>query len=222
MTEAAPPHPAAYSPTVLVVMGNFIKDEAVRVGVPLVKIRVLDPMAGIGRVHWLPGKTTGVEIEPEWARQSVGTEVGDATKLRFRSDSFDVIAVSPVYGNRMADHHEAKDPSRRRSYRHDLGRMPTLGSSGVLPFGDQYKVLHEQAWAEATRVLRADGLFLLNVSDFIRGGHVVKVAEWHAYALLRLGYRFESVVHVDTQGMRHGKNRELRVDGELIFAMRAP
>ena len=207
-------------------MRLLIIGEATRQGLDVGKVRVLDPMAGIGRVHDLPGKTVGIELEPEWASQHPETKVGDALHLPFRPGRFDVICVSPAYGNRFADHHEAKDGSRRRSYRHDLGRMPTEGSSTVLHWGPKYREFHEAAWAEATRVLMPGGLFVLNVSDFVSGSRgrdgddVVLVAEWHLAVLFRLGYRLESATTVATPRMRDGANGDRRVDGELVVALR--
>lgn len=105
-------HPAPYPAYVLDRLAMMLRAEQRRRGLvrPLV---VLDPMAGIGRVHDLPARvaiTFGVEIEPEWANQRIGTTVGDATALPANwTNNFDAVVVSPVYGNRMSDHHEAKD-----------------------------------------------------------------------------------------------------------------
>jgi hypothetical protein len=77
-------------------MDGWIRMEAFWLGKRLDKVRVLDPMAGVGRVHRLPGKTFGVELEAEWADQANGPMyVGDCRQLPWRRNSFDVIAVSP-------------------------------------------------------------------------------------------------------------------------------
>ncbi len=77
------------------------------------KVRVLDPFAGIGRIHDLPRRTcdtVGVELEPEWASARSATIVGDATQLPAEwTRTFDAVATSPCYANRLADSHEAKD-----------------------------------------------------------------------------------------------------------------
>lgn len=73
---------------------------------------VLDPFAGVGTIHQLrPEFTTiGVEIEPEWANQSQYTLVGDSTKMNdWWTEKFQAVVTSPTYGNRMADHHDAKE-----------------------------------------------------------------------------------------------------------------
>jgi SAM-dependent methyltransferase len=72
-------------------------------------LRVLDPFAGVGRVHQLPVElpllTVGVELEHEWAAAG-GSLCGDATALPFADESFDAVATSPCYGNRMADSYD--------------------------------------------------------------------------------------------------------------------
>jgi hypothetical protein len=214
-------HPAPYSHGVLVAMRRLLADEAARCHTSPASLRILDPMAGIGRVHQLPGKTVGVELEPEWADQHPKTKLGDATCLPFRrSTRFDVICVSPAYGNRFADHHEAKDGSERRSYTHDLGRQLSPGSTCNLHWGPKYRELHERIWTEVTRFLKPEGLFILNVSDFIAKRERVPVAEWHLCCLFNMGYHVESIETVATKRMRKGENHAARVDGELIAALR--
>lgn len=100
-------HPAPFSLPVLDYIATVLEEEAELRNKK--KLRVLDPFAGIGRIHDLPHDTVGVELEPEWAQQHPKTEVGDATNMRFRAKSFDVVAYSPCYGNRMADSHNNKD-----------------------------------------------------------------------------------------------------------------
>lgn len=223
-------------------------------------IRVLDPFAGVGGIHALAfgndeiGITTvGVELEPEWAAADPRTIVGDATALPFADSSFDCVATSPCYGNRVADHHDAKDAckncngsgmaqiggpgsgirgvetckmckgrklSKRNTYRHTLGRKLTDGSAGAMQWGKEYRRLHEKAWDEVARVLKPNGLFLLNVSNHIRKGEEVRVAEWHLGAVLERPFALLDVQRIGTPRQRLGQNRELRVDGELLIALR--
>lgn len=215
-------HPAPYSPEVIDAMATLVAAEAQRLDLDPDQLTILDPMAGIGLVHQLRGRTFGVELEPEWSDQHAGNQVGDARHLPFDADRFHVVAVSPAYGNRMADHHDAKDDSRRIGYKFALGRMPSPGSSTVLHYGQPYRDLHVAAWAEATRVLVPGGLFVLNCKDFIRHGKVMNVSEWHMVALFNLGYRLESATTVGTRGMKFGANRDARVEGELVVALRSP
>ncbi len=206
-----PPHPARVSPkvlnTIVVVLG----------GRP--ELRVLDPFAGVGTIHALPYWTVGVEIEREWAAADHRTFVGDATALPFDAASFDAVVTSPCYGNRMADHHEARDPSLRHTYRHYLGRPLSPDSAGALQWGDAYREMHRRAWIEVFRVLRPGALCLVVISDHVRKGQRQRVVDWHLSTLLDIGFSVEQVLSVGTRRLRHGANAGLRVVGEKILVV---
>lgn len=188
---------------------------------------VLDPMAGVGNVHKLATatrRTVGVEIEPEWAAAHPDTMVGNCLRLPFGRASFDAVFTSPCYGNRLADHHRAADPSVRRSYTHDLQhvtgdpeRRLHADNSGTLPATrDDYWRFHALAWAEVHRVLRPGGRFVLNVSDFIRRGAVVPVVERHCDLVLLGGFTLVKEFRVTTRRMRYGANNQVRVPTESV------
>jgi tRNA G10 N-methylase Trm11 len=208
-------HPAVFSPIILDVAAELLSKH-----VPPGAL-LLDPFAGTGRVHQLDHyRTIGVEIEPEWAELHPATMVGDATELPLADAEVDAVVTSPTYGNRMADHHEARDGSYRRTYRHALGRPLTRGNSGSLQWGDRYRDLHEQAWSEVRRVLRAGGFLLLNVKDHQRCGRRAEVCAWHLAVLDRLGFTLTATVEVDTNGFRYGANRAVRYP-EMLFLLTA-
>lgn len=216
-TTTVPAHPAKFTASILDVVAGLLA-ERVPTGA-----RILDPFAGVGGVHALAGyDTVGVELEPEWAAAHPQTLVGDATALPFEDASFDAIVTSPTYGNRMADHHEAKDASHRRTYRHLLGRMPSEGSTATLQWGREYRALHRHAWTEACRVVRPGGWAFVNVSDHIRKGEQVPVVDWHVGALALAGFIVADTVVVPTPRMRYGANAEKRVDGEAVIVARKP
>lgn len=108
--DATRTNPARFGPEILVVIQEMIGDR-----LPL-GARILDPFAGSGRVHdlrpWF--KTYGVELEPEWVEQGP-TAIGDSRQLAriLRLNRFPKrymgIVTSPCFGNRMADHHNAKE-----------------------------------------------------------------------------------------------------------------
>lgn len=216
-------HPAKYSPEVMAVLRARI----------LAVIRphglVLDPFGGVGRIHDVCSGSyavsCAVEIEPEWADQSrlLGlTYCADflAWADECHPDAFDVVATSCTYGNRMADHHNAKDDSKRITYKHKLGRDLTPGNSGALQFGDEYKLFHLRAWTRVKKVLKPGGTFLLNVSDFVRKGEVVPVTAWHKQAITALGFQFIREFHVETRRMGFGANGKARVPYEVIYEFR--
>lgn len=236
------PHPAKFSPEVLEVLDRWVEPGW----------RVLDPFAGTGLIHTLDqAETWGVEIEPEWATMHPRTIVGDALRLPFADDSFDAIATSPTYGNRMADSHDAKERCRacagsgsvggyetgnwttcekckgagrrdykRLTYTHQLGRKPHPNSSATMQWGPKYRAFHEKAWAEADRVLKPGGLFLLNVSDHIRNHAIEPVCDWHIEHLESIGYAVARIANPQTKRMGFGANREARVDAEMVCALR--
>lgn len=186
--------------------------------------RLLDPFAGVGRVHSLvegrATKSVGVEIEPEWADMHPDTIVGNALSLPFPDNSFDGLVTSPCYGNRMADHHNAQDGSRRYSYRHVLGRPLHPANSGQMQWGDRYREFHTAAWDECLRVLKPDSIIVINTSNHIRGGVEQYVTEFHMKHFLDRGCAVLDLDMVNTARMRHGANREVRPKYENVFALR--
>ena len=234
-----PEHPAKFSRSVLAALSHALSEEVL--GRPYYEVyppvfgdqtlgglRVLDPFAGTGLIHVLqdysytsPFQTWGVELEPEWAAYHPRTIVGDARELPFPDATLDVIATSCVYGNRMSDHHNARDDSVRHTYRHMLGRELSPGNAGELQWGEQYRKFHTTVWRECWRVLRPGGLILMNIKDHVRAGRVIEVAAWHQTELER-NFTIETVEHVDTPGFRRGANRDTRVEGEVIIHGRKP
>ena len=107
--------------------------------------------------------------------QREGTAVGSALKTGYDAEYFDAVVTSPCFGNRMADHHNAKDNSKRHTYRHYLGRELTKGSAAGMQWGEEYKHFHTEAWLEAKRVLKRQ---LAHQVDLIKvmatGGRLTK------------------------------------------------
>lgn len=208
-------HPAPFSRALLPVFAEVLDGAKT----------VLDPFAGIGRIHELERwgyDTVGVEIEPEWAARHERTKVGDALALDFGDESFDAVCTSPTYGNRMADHHDARDASTRRSYRHDLGRPLHKHNSGRLQWGTAYRECHEQAWEEAWRVVRAGGKLMLNIKDHVRNGRRQFVAGWHVTTLCRMGFTLLQHREVATPAMRAGENSDLRYPEQVYAFVKDP
>lgn len=203
-------HPCKFSDSVLDVMRPYLK------GV----YPILDPFAGVGKIRQVNLNVFTNEIEPEWARAGRASTIGNALALPYAADTFAAIVTSPTYANRMADHHNARDGSKRITYTHVLGRQLHPDNSGALAWGAKYRGFHMLAWMECRRVLRPGGLFLLNISDHIRAGVVIPVSAWHVAFLEQIGFRVEGDHKVMTRRMKRGQNAELRVDYEHVYVLR--
>ncbi len=219
-----PNHPAKFSESIMDILRAELALEQEHRGHD--DLVVLDPFAGTGRVHLLAGPgiyTRGIEIEPEWAAMHERTICGDSRKIRWADATFDAIVTSPTYGNRMADHHNAKDGSKRFSYRHVLGRALTEGNSGMMQWGKPYRDLHSLVWLECNRVLKPGGIILLNISDHIRKNELVGVTDWHVTVLTSdFGFNVEAWERIPTRRMKMGANRNTRVEHESVIKFRRP
>ena len=203
-------HPAKYSDVLLPVFDRFLPDDT---------HNILDPFAGTGKLRKIRPNCVLLEIEPEWASIS-GAVVGDATKMPFDDLFFDAVCTSPTYANRMADSFEDKQPDKkykRNTYRHALGRKLSENNSGGMQWGDKYKTLHIDAWKESFRVLKLNGVFVLNISDHIRKGETVHVTQWHIESLIKIGFKQTDHIKVPTKRQRFGQNGNLRVAHESVL-----
>lgn len=218
------PHPAKFNAALLAELARLIWLEAHRLRRARRPVRVLDPFGGTGRLQWCAGGPVHVvagDLELEWLTQAPGDTVrADACRLPFGDDTFDVVATSPTYGNRMADRYDGRDGSRRHTYRIDLDRMPTAGSSAVMQWGDEYRQLHAQAWAEAARIIRPGGLLIVNVKDHKRRGEWQQVPAWHADAMSSAGFDLEAELDVAVDGLRDGTNHDDRAEHEQLLVGR--
>ncbi len=191
---------------------------------------VLDIFGGVGKLalikeHGFTGKVVCNELEREWAETSPHNvdewHIGDAANMEWaKSNSFDAICTSPTYGNRMADHHNAKDGSKRVTYKHFLGRDLNEANTGRMQWGEKYRQKHLEIYKECGRVLKNGGLMIVNVSDHIRKGQVVNVVEWHKQALTNFGMKLIDEIKIETPRMGFGQNAKSRVQHECILVFK--
>jgi len=218
------PHPAKFSDEVIRTLSAiFTEHNITGTG--------FHPFAGVSKgvdVLESPERyIIGLELEPEWAEQKPGTVTGDVLKLAmlgFKPAMFDFAFWSPTYGNRMADHHVAKDDSRRHTYTHYIGRGLSEGNTGAMQWGDEYRAFHQGAYQRILWTVKPGGWVILNISDHIRKGQVQKVSAWHKGTLARLGVEWlpgsDGIYMVGTRRNRHGTNGEVRMLHEWVFVGR--
>ena len=252
MTITTARHPAAWNRKALTVAA----DRVVHI-LGEQPITVLDPFAGVGRVHELRDLgfvTVGGELEPEWVSASEHTIVADALQFPADDNAFDAVITSPCWGSRMADSHDAQERCSvcggrgceegcgtceyvnagpdshkvcracggagrrdyvRNTYRHALGRPLTPGSAGAMQFGPAYRHFHRDWLVEAMRLVRPEGVIVVNVANHIRAGAEVDVVGWWLGMMYGEGLLIRAVDWVPAAKLRHGANRDLRVDGEV-------
>lgn len=206
-----PKHPATFPWAVLAVLDRLLPADGL----------VLDPFAGVGTIHALGAtlagrRTVGVELEPEWAAAHPNTLVGDATALPFADDTFDAVATSPAYGNRMADSFVARDSGRRAFYSLALGRRLSPGSGTALQWGEAYRELHARATGEMVRVVKPGGLILVNIKDHRRNHEVVPVTDWWRETLQTAGSRWQRSIPIEAGGLRHLNGHSARPEVVLV------
>jgi SAM-dependent methyltransferase len=205
-------HPAKYSDCLLPIFLKYLKGANM----------VLDPFAGTGKLKDIIPKAILLEIEFEWASINNGI-VADSQYMPFRNEVFDAVCTSPTYGNRMADHfvdHQLDKNYIRSTYRNCLRRDLHINNSGRMQWGEKYRKLHINVWNECKRVLKNNGLLILNISDHIRNGKQIEVSKWHVDILKGLGFSLIEQIEVKTHRQRMGKNSELRVEYEYVFIFR--
>jgi len=205
-------HPARFSAALLPTMARYLRAGWL----------VLDPFAGVGglaRLGYTGARFVLNEIEWNVIANAQGKSrvAGNALTLPFASATFDAVVTSPTYGNRMADHHRARDASRRNTYYHAFGSALHADNTGAMQWGEAYRERHARAWSEAARVLKRGGLFVLNVSDHIRDGRRVYVSKWHLDTLRGMGLMLRACHAIKTPRNRYGANGQARCECEYVF-----
>lgn len=217
-------HPACFSPEIIAALTPILSE---------LDLPVHDPLAGTGeRLGRLCDELgldfTGTEIEEEFIVDE-RVSVGDSTQrdsypravagmpdVDPRNPGF-VVVTSPTYGNGMNDSFEAKDDSKRHTYRAALGRPLHANNTGGYGIRrgesamNTYWDLHRQAvrwWPDRA---------VVNVSDFIHSGAPFPLVDGWKRLLGEHGYAITDEIKVATKRQGFGANREARVETESIL-----
>jgi hypothetical protein len=206
------PHPCPYTDEILAAIAPILRAW---------RLPVHDPFAGEGRrlghlCDWFGLDFTGTELEPEFIVDR-RVRVGDSTRADTYPAGDYCITTSPGYPNGMADHFNARDGSRRHTYRQALGHPLHENNMG------RYTVRRGRR-AEANYWRIADqsvdhwpARAIVNVSDFLSSGNVYPLVDRWVALLASHGYRVIDMVQVATPRQRDGANGQLRVDAEAVI-----
>jgi hypothetical protein len=209
-------HPAKYTDSFISIFADLLKD----------RNNVLDPFAGTGKLGLIKqcgfsGTIYANEIEPEWINENLYDcdliTCQDAELLDYPPEYFDAIRTSPTYGNRMADHHKAKDGTKRNTYTHCLGRQLSGGNTGKMQWGVEYMEKHKRIYKHLYLLVKPNGLFICNIKNHIRNGKEINVKEFHENALISCGFIKTNEIFVETKGNGFGANSDKRTNGEYIL-----
>jgi hypothetical protein len=212
---AAVEHPARFSTELLPVLGNVLAAWF---------LPVFDCYAGTGeRLGQLCDEIglpySGTEIEPEFIVDR-RVRQGNATDASTYPTGPYVVCTSPTYPNGMSDHFQARDDSKRHTYRQALAT--TIGHDRPLDRNNtgRYGVRNAGIGRYWQLVNDAVGHWpnraVVNVKDFIVAGQVYPLDEKWQQLLVRHGYDIVERVEVACPGQRFGANRE-RVDHEVVL-----
>jgi hypothetical protein len=236
LTLAEKHHPAKFSASVLATMTDLFANwlgvyPARYLPEPL---KVLDPYAGVGWIHRLASLqmvTFAAEIEHPWAvnhGHAGRTVQADADRLPYRDGTFDAIATSAVYENRMRDHHDARDASARMTYTHQYRKLvgdvrASLHPHNMGAMSDaRYRATAQNHLAEFKRVTVGGGLLFLNMSNSIRDETETNTVEQWLNWLSLARCWIREVRPVSTSRLQYGANYDARVEHEVIIVAQFP
>lgn len=218
-------HPAQFSPSIL---------EALRPIIASYGVHVHDPFAGPGiRLGRLCDEVgvgfSGTEIEAPYITDP-RVRPGDSTDPETYPPSCPpsgpwIVVTSPVYPNGMTDHFDAKDGSRRHTYRQGLAEIlgydVPLHPNNMGRWGNCHRRsmrVEAEHWRIARECVRWwPTEVVLNVKDVVARDYRVDVTTEWAMILQGAGYAITMEQTVATPGQRDGANGALRADHETII-----
>lgn len=216
MTTKFPKYPDAFHRNELELVAKYLRPGAL----------ILDPMAGLGGVHYLRHlvdevKTVGVEIEPEWSSHPFticADSTRDLVKL-FGVNRFDAIVSVPPIGNYTS---KPSPTPRLSTYRDALGRpLHPRNAARFFFHNDQHKELLADIWRQSVEVLKPGGHVYFLGRSFFRRQRNQDGTMFHLQTLHDLGL-WESWVEPVKYGFYGGLNGHHRVQNPYLCVMEKP
>lgn len=215
--QTKPLHPSRWSPAILEVIAPILQ----RWQYP-----VHDPFAGTGErlgqlCDALGLEFTGTEIEPEFILDP-RVRAGNSKYPESYPAGPYCIVTSPVYPNGMTDHFHAQDGSRRSTYRQALaailGEDRPLHADNMGRYGPRRgKVAEASHWDIARECVRWwPSRVILNISDCILNRARYEAVDRWETILKTADYAVDATT-VATARLRHGANRDARVECEVVL-----
>lgn len=223
--------PAAYSKELIEpIVAAYLRHSVLEEGV------LLDPFGGTGHrfaqiAERLGMAPVAIEIEPGYVQAGEAhhcVRTGDSRQLPFADGSVDGAATSPAYPNGVSDAFRSNEGSKRHTYIHRLrewlgddyelqpgnagGMNPRRSPKALEAFYD----VHRAVWAEVYRVLRPNGIFVVNTKDPVK----VPFREHTEAQLVAAGFEVVEVIQVPVRGLNHGRNAEKKYSFEDLTIVR--
>ena len=209
-------HPATWNDALIAAAVELIDHHTEEPGI------LIDPMAGEGRHYEAladAGWTLILSDIHAWPHRSSRVVHGDATDIARDDNSIDVLLTSPPFGNRLADK-MSTDDDRRITYADRRGCDTADNDAAGLQWGSAYRSTMQDIWTETARVLRDDGLAVIDIKDHIRRDVRQHVTAWTVDAWQQLGWTVTDIIPVPAIGYRGVRHDRARTDAHSLIALR--
>jgi len=207
-------HPATWDERLISAAAEMIEHHTAAPGI------LIDPMAGEGS-HYAPFAEAGWTVIMSdihlWPHRDRRVLCCDAADISADDDSIDVLLTSPPFGNRLADK-MSTDDDQRVTYADRRGADAAENDASGMQWGAAYRSAMRRIWTEAARLLKDDGLAVIDIKDHIRGGSRQHVTAWTIQAWRDLGWTVADIIPVQTGHYAGISHAEKRTDGHSLIA----
>lgn len=211
-------HPAKYTDSFIPIFADIIRRYKIS--------SVLDVFGGTGKIGKVKKlldfdvRIVSNDIEQEWAMQGKDNGCDDCLNLDAENletvgeGSYDSVITSPTYGNGMA----SKSPGAVYTYTKYLGRALDPENTGGVMFGKNYKDKHLRCLGEIKRVIKKQGILVLNLKNFYARGTMVDLVGWWKCSCESLGFSLLEEIKVPTKGYGIFGNKLVGHEHILVYS----